>query len=57
MEIELHPGLPDGLHAAFEDGVLGGIGITGDDFKYSEDNRENDHNKGKKYDDDEKQPD
>ena len=43
MEIKLDPGFPDGLHTAFEYGVLGWIGIVGNDFRVAENIGENDH--------------
>ena len=57
MEVELHPGLADGFHAAFEDGVFNGVGIVGDDLHEPQDNRHNYHDQRKKDGDDQKQAD
>ncbi len=50
VEIKLHPGLADGLHTAFEYGVLNRIGVIGDNFKISEDIGENYHYQAEKKD-------
>jgi hypothetical protein len=55
VEIKLDPGFAYGFHTAFKDGTLDGIRITGDNFEKSEDNGDNDHKKGEKDNDDEKQ--
>ena len=43
MEIKLDPCLADGLHTAFEGGILDGVGVIGDDFEKPEDNRNDYH--------------
>jgi hypothetical protein len=57
VEVKLNPGLADGFHAALEDGIFDGVGITGDNFEKSEDNRSNYHYKGEKDNDYKKQSD
>jgi hypothetical protein len=50
MKVELHPGLADGLHAAFEDGVLGGIGTIRNNFQISQNIGETNHYQAEKED-------
>jgi hypothetical protein len=55
VEVELDPGLADGFHAAFKDGVFDGVGIIGNDFKKPEGDGNNYHEKSEKNSRDEKQ--
>ena len=55
MEVELDPGLADGFHAAFKDGIFNGIGVMRDDFKKPEGDGNNYHEKSEKNSCDEKQ--
>jgi len=54
-EIELNPGLADGLHATLEGGILDGIGSMGDNSEKPEDNGKDNQENGKKEGDDHKQ--
>jgi hypothetical protein len=55
VEIELHPGLPDGLNTAFEDGSFLGIWLARHYLEKTQDNRDEHHRKGKQDGYDEKQ--
>ena len=54
MEVELHPGLAYGFHAAFKDGILDGVGMVGYNFEESEDNGDDNHYQGEKNSNNEK---